>query len=84
MNLVEKLISNQSSEKYKKKKSLNQNNRYFGEFNLSAVIKTHLEQQQFDSLFSEEGLRAVLTLETLDGDVHKVEVLDIEVNWEKF
>ena len=59
-------------------------NRYYGEVNLSVVVKSKMDNEQFLSMFDEDGMRATLTLETPDGKKHKVEVLHVGAEWEEF
>ncbi|PAV30251.1 hypothetical protein CIL05_07220 [Virgibacillus profundi] len=60
-------------------------NRYYGELVLGVVAKSKLELEEFQNAFDEDGLRAELVLQLLDGTKSVSEVLEIySTKWESF
>lgn len=58
-------------------KTTTKTNRYYGEIELSVKAESQLNNELFQDMFEEDGLRAKLTLETADGEVYQTDVLDI-------
>lgn len=67
-----------------KEEEINKIKNYYGCIKLDVVIKSLLKEADFMSMFdAESGIKARLVLETYDGKVNEIDILNIITKWFK-